>query len=159
MDVEPREISQEEYNDRVSDWGSQLGVKLRSSIRMLAMDGKGDLVKSLRMKTAKWFGEIDKLAYHFDRHGVFMHKGVGRGYMMMAGNVVHVKGYQSKASIMKMFSEERRKKGVTKKDNTLKRQPEEWFNPIVQQNIDKLADLVAEVNADRVVNATKMLIK
>ncbi len=159
MAVDPKDISQDEYNKRVTEWGSNVGVKLRASIRMLMNDGKGKLVKSLRLKTAKWYGEVDKLSYHFERHGVFAHKGVGRGYIMVGGNIVHVKGFQTKASIMKMFSAARKSKWITNKDTGLKRQADEWFNPVVQDNIKDLADLVAELNADRAVNATKMMIR
>lgn len=156
MAVEPQEISQEEYNKRVTEWGSTVGVKLRASIRMLMSDGKGKLLKSLRLKTAKWYGEVDKLAYHFERHGVFAHKGVGRGYHMEGSRVVRGRG---KLLNDKKADVNQRLKQFVLRSADVKRHADEWFNPIVQQNIDKLADMVAEMNADRVVNATKILIK
>lgn len=161
MAVDPKDISQEEYNERVSEWGTRLGVKIRASIQMLTSKGKKDLLKSLRLKTAKWFGEVDKLSYHFDRHGVFVHKGVGRGYVMIGGNVHKVKGYQTKASILRMGKRLGRSwvNESPKSGAELLRNPKPWFNPVVEQNINGLADLVAEMNADKVVNATKILIR
>jgi hypothetical protein len=41
---------------------------------------------------------------------------------------------------------------------TMERRPVEWFNPVVQDNIEQLADMVTEMNADKAVNATKILI-
>jgi hypothetical protein len=158
MAIEPQEISQEEYNKRVTAWGSALGNKIRTSIRSLTSKGKGDLLKSLRLKTAKWYGEVDLLSYHFVRHGVFVHKGVGRGYVMIGGNVVHVKGYISKKSIMD-YAKRRGRTYATPFDASLKRKPDEWFNPVVKDNIEDLADLIAEMDADRAVNTTEILIK
>lgn len=159
MAVDPRDITQEEYNDRVTDWGSQTAVKLRNSIRALLHKGKKDLLKSLRLKTAQWYGEVDKLSYHFNRHGVFVHKGVGRGYAMVGGKVIRVSGSASDAfwkEYAKLKNREFKPK-VVKGD--IKRDPKEWFNPVIEKNIDKLADMVAEMNADRAVNATKILIR
>lgn len=45
----------------------------------------GDSIKSV---TKKSYGVIDRVTYTFERHGVFVHKGVGRGYEMQGGMVV-----------------------------------------------------------------------
>jgi hypothetical protein len=34
----------------------------------------------------------------------------------------------------------------------------EWFNPVIDRNAPELADRIAEVNADAVLNATKLKI-
>jgi hypothetical protein len=39
------------------------------------------------------------------------------------------------------------------------RQPAEWFNPVLEQALPELADKLAEINADAVINATRMMIK
>jgi hypothetical protein len=157
MAIEPEEISQEEYNRRVTAWGSALGNKIRASIRALTTKGKGDLVKSLRLKATKWYGEVDLLSYHFVRHGVFVHKGVGRGYMMRGGSVV--RGYKPGRDLKIFKNKNAFPRSKILKSNTFNRQPLEWFNPVVQENIEGLADLIAELDADKVVNATKILIK
>ena len=159
MAVEPKDISIDDYNKRVTEWGSETGVKIRSAIRTMATKGKEDLVKSLRLKTAKWYGEVDKLSYHFERHGVFVHKGVGRGYAMIGGKVMRVNGSpdtQFWKEYAKLKNREYKPKVLTAGIN---RKAVEWFNPVVKDNIEKLADLVAEMNTDRVVNVTKILIR
>jgi hypothetical protein len=158
MALEPQEIGIEEYNERIAGWGSELESRIRLAIRLLMSEAKGDLLKSLKFKSAKWNGEIDKLSYHFERHGIFVHKGVGRGYILIGGNVVHIKGYMTKKSIVD-FAKQRGKTYTTAFDPNLKRKPKEWLNPVVAQNIEKLADLIAEMDADRIVNATNILIK
>ena len=159
MAIEAQDIDMEEYNRRVARWGSELAGKIRSSIRMLTSKGKGDLVKSLRLKTGKWFGEIDKLSYHFERHGVFLHKGVGRGYQMSGGKVIRVSGSKDIAHWKKYaLSKNREMKPKVLRGYMMERRPVEWFNPVVQDNIEQLADMVTEMNADKAVNATKILI-
>lgn len=159
MAVEPEDIDLEGYNRRIAKWGTELGGKIRASIRMLTSKGKGDLVQSLRMKTGKWYGEIDRLAYHFLRHGVFLHKGVGRGYEMVGGKVVRVSGSKNIQS-WKQYAMNKNREMQPKvlRGYTMERKPAEWFNPVVQENIEQLADLVTEMNADKAVNATKILI-
>lgn len=158
MALEPQEIGIDEYNKRVSAWGSALAGKIRSSIRSLASKGKGDLVKSLRLKTKKWYGEVDLLAYHFVRHGVFAQKGVGRGYYM-AGGVVIRGDKPGKVLNARTLDVNNRLRQVVLRSAKVNRKPTEWFNPVVAENIEGLADLIAEMNSDRMVNATKMMIK
>jgi hypothetical protein len=162
MAVDPEDIGLEDYNKKVTDWGSKVAVKLRTSIRTLTRNGKGELLKSLRLKTAKWFGEVDKLSYHFKRHGVFVHKGVGRGYTMWNGSVMKHSGtLAASAAARGMKTDPRFKDRIYKPmdPGRLNRVSKEWFNPIVKSDIDKLADLVAEIQADRTVSATKILIR
>jgi hypothetical protein len=158
MAVEPEEIGLEEYNQRLRTWNSAVGKKIRSAIQMLTSKGKGDLLKSFKDYVYERDGEVDKLTYKFTRHGIFAHKGVGRGYVMIGGTVVHVPGYVSKKSIMDYA----KRKGRTYSPPAsagLKRKAILWFNPIVQGEMDSLANMVAEMNANRAVNATRLLIK
>jgi hypothetical protein len=39
------------------------------------------------------------------------------------------------------------------------RQPHDWFNSEIEQNLPELADKLAEINADLVLDSTKMMIK
>src|SRR4030042_1523926 len=160
MALEPQEIGIEEYNRRITAWGSGLGLAIMSRFRMLTNKGKGDLLKSLRLKIGEWFGEVDLLTYRFARHGVFIHKGVGRGHGLWDGKVMHYRGDLSIQSMKKnpKFKNKKYESNVPA-GFVLKRMPIEWFNPVVNDNIKGLADLIAEMDADRLVNATKMLIK
>ena len=39
------------------------------------------------------------------------------------------------------------------------RHPAPWFNPVLDETVPELADKIAEINADAVVNATRRMIK
>lgn len=145
-------VSTEQFNQNVSGWTSKVRNKVKYRIRRLSKKGKGDLVRSLRSKQRKDYGEIDRISFQFDRHGVFLHKGVGNGYVMKGGRVV--RGYKPKVL--------RRRKNnelpPVETSGPLRRQPKEWFNPTLDKNIPELADMIADMRADQAVNATSMKI-
>ena len=81
-------------------------------------------------------GTTDLISFHFERHGVFVHKGVGRGWEMSGGFVVRTaKGPMSAV-----------------------RTPFEWFNPTLDRFVPLLADMLARVNANAALNTAKLRI-
>lgn len=98
---------------------------------------EGKLVNSIKPSTRQSYGEIDTISFSFERHGIFLHKGVGRGWEM-TGKVVR-----------------RTAKGKMENGG---RNAVEWFNPVIDKNVPDLADQIATVNADAVVNAAKLKI-
>lgn len=76
----------------------------------------------LKAITAYRLGMPSKISFKFPRHMVFVHKGVGKGVPAgIAGT------------------------------SATKRQPKEWFNPVIEARIDKLATIAAENVADYIV--------
>jgi len=79
-------------NDAVSKWASLVQRKLRDRTFWFDHGKQGtsnrpgriekNLGDSIKSVTKKQYGVIDRLTYSFERHGVFGHKGVGRGYEM-----------------------------------------------------------------------------
>jgi hypothetical protein len=136
-----------EQNQVVQKWASMVQRYLRSTASGFvhgkesskSRPGRTErkLANSIRASTRKSYGVIDRATFSFERHGVFVHKGVGRGYEMQGGMV------------------QRTAKSVSTKE----RKPNEWFNPILEQTLPELANKLAEINADAVLNATKMMIK
>jgi len=100
--------------------------------------GEKKLAQSIGSYTKKEFGEINTIAFTMERHGVFVHKGVGRGYNARGNGFVT-----------------RTAKGPM----TRQRVAVEWFNPILDKQVPELADAIAKVNANAAVNATKMKIQ
>jgi hypothetical protein len=98
---------------------------------------EGKLVNSIKPSTKQSYGEIDTISFHFERHGIFVHKGVGRGWEMNGKLVT------------------RTAKGKMKNGG---RNVVEWFNPVIEKKAPLLADQIAVVNADAVLNATKLMI-
>ena len=82
-------------------------------------------------------GVSELVSFSFERHGVFVHKGVGRGYNMTGGAVIR----------------------TTKAAMSAPRNPVPWFNAVLDTQIPILADSIAVVNANAALNAAKLHIK
>lgn len=138
-------INIEKYNKSVARTGFKIRINLNRAIASLSMKGKKNLMRSLRLRMPKEFGEIINLKYEFSRHGVFFHKGVGRGYVMQGGRVIRG---TKKGGIFKALP------GMH--SNTIKRMPKEWFNPTLDREMPRLADQIAKLKGD---SAGKQLTK
>ncbi len=125
-----QEIS--EYNADVSQLAYRIRAKLKSNLSR-AVKGEGTLVKNLRTRLHKDYGEIDLISYHFPRHGVFYQKGVGRGNVMKNGRVV--RGVKEGKTIRLL-------------PGNVTRTPHDWFDSTLKNETPKLADIVADHKAD-----------
>jgi hypothetical protein len=146
-------------NEIVTQWASMVQRKLRDST-MIFHKGKAGTISrpgrserklsdSIKSTTKKHYSTIDKVTYSFERHGVFIHKGVGRGYEMSGGMVVRTAKSPDPLTREPKWWE----------DDPQPRRPYEWFNPVLEANLPELADKIAEINADAVLNATRIMIK
>ena len=147
-------ISNEQYNQRINQWVSLTRGKLKQSIATLSMKGKGQLVLSLQGTTKKDFGQIESIVFNFNRYGVFFHKGVGRGYVMSGGKVI--RGYSLDSKVIRKG---RGNKNVMSVSGEVKREPKEWFNPTLDREVPRLADMVTEMRADMALDAAIIKIR
>lgn len=141
------------FNQDVAGWNKRFSNHLRARIRSLSQKGKGDLLRSLYSQTYRRDGEIDRIGYAFDRHGVFWQKGVGRGYVMQGGRI----RWGIKARIGRNLHDKRTDFRAV--SGEIGRKPVDWFNQPLEKHIEELADIVANHYADRIVNATSMRIR
>jgi hypothetical protein len=138
-------------NALVLKWAPMVCSSLRGSARWFT-DGKTEsfvlrdggkqsekkLAASIMSKVGKEYGLANYVVFSFERHGVFVHKGVGRGYQSNGkGFVVRTAKYPARIR---------------------ERVAVEWFNPVMDRNIPILANELANINADATVNATRMKI-
>ncbi len=141
-----------QQNELILRWTSKVRSALRGSARWFS-DGKFEssvirnggkqvekkLAASISSKVGKDFGLANYIGFSFEPQGVFVHKGVGRGYQSNGNGFV-----------------------IRTANNPPKHQERiavEWFNPVLDKYLPELADRVAEFNADAAVNATSMKIK
>lgn len=143
----------QEYNKDVGGWSKRFENELKSRIRSLNQKGKGDLLRSLRGNTYRRDGEIDRIGYGFERHGVFWQKGVGRGHVMQNGFVQRGQKVRIGRNIHDKRTDFRAVSGQ------INREPKDWFNGPLGKGVEELADIVVNHYADRVLNATRMSIQ
>jgi len=106
------------------------------------------LKSAVTQRVREHHGMADEIGFGIQRHGVFAEKGVGRGYQMRNGMVVRVdaKGVG------------RKKLDRAPSNKPFNRSPSVWFNSIIDRNTDVLADDLAKINEDVVVNALRFRI-
>jgi hypothetical protein len=147
----------EKQNNAVLGWIPRVNRQLRASASWFAfgktepfiirgtgakLRKEGKLVNSIKPSTKQTLGEIDTISFSFERHGIFVHKGVGRGYKMNKGTGLVIR------------TAKKREPNARVKD----RIAVEWFNPVIDLNAPRLADQIAEINANAVLNASKLRI-
>ena len=137
-----------EQNALIKRWSPKVKRALKNSARVF-QNGKqtslvmrkgrmeGKLADSISARLGKKMGVIELVSFSFERHGVFVHKGVGQGYQMQGGTVV-------RTAIGSMSA---------------LRNPVPWFNAVLNLHIPQLADGIAVINANAALNATKLRIK
>ena len=137
-----------EQNALIKRWSPKVKRALKNSARVF-QNGKqtsfvvrngrmeGKLADSIKSRLGKQMGVIELVSFSFERHGVFVHKGVGRGYGLQGSAVVR----------------------TAKNPMVAYRNPVAWFNPILEKHIPELANRIAEINTNAAVNATKLNIK
>ena len=139
-------------NDLIRQWGTMVQTKIQANARGMA-DGKrsgfvtrnirengkitgtrreGKLANSIKTKFREENGIITNLSFSFEKHGIYVQKGVGRGYPISGGFVLK---------------------------STNPRHPNDWFNKEIEESLPELADKLAEINADVALNATRILIR
>lgn len=129
------------FNAKVRAWGAMVDAALDSSIsRWITVDKK--LSKSLK-QNYRHYGkpltegdEVTSIGFSFKEEGVFVHLGVGKGYNMEGGTRVLTKTTDSKWN----------------------RNPKPWFNPVIEQYIPALVEIVKEYCGTLLVNTTRIYI-
>lgn len=71
----------ENFNAGIKEWNrkSYQGIRDRYMSLINSPERSGDGFDSLRYRLGYNYGEIDRIAYKFNRYLVFVHKGVGKG--------------------------------------------------------------------------------
>jgi hypothetical protein len=136
-----------EQNQLFYRWSSMVARNIRSSAGRFTKGKDSSVSKhgrteykvkdSIKSKTKMDYGIIDRVTISFERHAVFLHKGVGRGYKMVGGMVVRTATSHS----------------------LVHRHPSDWFNPVIAQSLPELANKIAALNADAVLNTTRIMLQ
>lgn len=129
------------FNKKIRAWGTMVNDGLIYSVARWINDDE-KLSDSIKQNYKHWGKtpakgeEITSVGFSFEEEGVFVHLGVGRGYNMEGGTRV-----------------------VTKKSNKdWNRKPKPWFNPVIEQHIPKLVEIVQEYCGKLFINTTRIYI-
>ncbi len=160
-----------EYNTMIRKWSAMVRRKILGNTLKLRKGKSGTITRgsltgkphleyklkdNLLYNPRYFYGQIDSVSYSFERHGVFVHKGVGRGYIVV-GNTV-VRGRRPGNALKKLAKANGREAQSVILSGPVRRQPVDWFNIIIDKNVPELADKIAELNANAAVNAIHLRI-
>lgn len=130
-----------DFNADVKAWGKKVDSALRLSISDW-IDTDKRLTRSLK-QNYRHYGqpsmegqEITSIGFSFKAEGVYVHLGVGKGYNMENGTRILTKTTNDKWN----------------------RQPKPWFNPIIEQHIPELVEIVKKYCGTLLVNTTRIYI-
>ncbi len=139
-----------QFNRDVEKWKEETVVSLRSSIRSMVRRNVylSDSLKGRLFYDTKYGKEINKIGFSFAREGIYIHKGAGKG---QGG---HIGGrWIDKYGTRKFRDEESAGKMATGR-----RKPKRWFNPVLDNKVPQLADLIADYSASLQIDATRLYI-
>jgi hypothetical protein len=125
----------EEYNAQLKAFWFKVAGELRSSVDMVIRKNRF-LKQSVKPNIYYELGEAYKLGFSFRAEGVYVHKGVGRGYVASGGGVVK-----------------------TARSAGFNRRPKLWFNPVIERNMPELQRIVMEYNKGLIINTTRIFIQ
>lgn len=129
----PQLITAQEFNKKVRGW--TISVRQRMAANAPKSTGTDSefrkepkLASSLSYRIRKDNEDISsRIKYQFPRHGVFVHYGVGRGYVRESGTVTR--------------SSRSRSIGINRRAN-------DWFDVEIRDNMEELAVIAQEFYGD-----------
>jgi hypothetical protein len=118
-----------DFNQKVKDWTFHIRRKALRRLRD-ATSGKssGNGARSLKSSFKYDYGEVYSTGFKFEYYLVFLHYGVGKGYMRQNGTVV------------------RKRMNDTR---PIARRAADWIDVEIRQGIDRLADIAQEYHGDK----------
>jgi hypothetical protein len=129
--MEAGNTSFDKLNADAKNWARETQKALKAKLRSLDVKGTGRLIKSINYSVGKSFGVANKISYRFPKHGVFVEKGVGRGWPITRVS-------SSSAAI---------KTG---------RRAKPWFNPIMESEIPVLAERLKILVSEKAMSSIKI---
>lgn len=125
------------FNGQVLAWGKLVQGELKRSVKAGVKKDK-DLSASIRVSYQLKRGELSAIGFSFLREGAYIYHGAGRGY---GGDGSRTQWYDKYGRMRKADADSLYKAG------TGNRKQINWFNPVIDANIEELADIVADYSS------------
>lgn len=144
-----------EFNKAVETWQDNVTAQLKAYVSVRSTRIAQELKPTAY--TDK-YGIINRIGYAFPRHGIYLHKGAGRGYGGFYGSKWHylktVNGVQINTGILRHTNPQ----SLGQQDSG-GRDAYKWFDPIVRNKLPELADIVMKYFDNMIIDATRIFIE
>lgn len=143
------------FNKEVERWQDSVSKQLKASIASRSLQ----IARELQPKAyTDKYGLINRLGFSFPRHGIYIHKGAGRGQGGFIGSkwslIKRVNGIEINTSIMRHTNP-----ASLGKQNGGKRNAYHWFDPVIKNRLPELADICTRYFDTMLIDATKIYIE
>lgn len=142
------------FNKAVQKWMNSVAAQLRAGIASRSMRIARELQP--RAYTDK-YGLINRVGFSFPRHGIYIHKGAGRGQGGAIGSswtkLKRINGVEISTGIVRHTDP-----ASLNKQNDGSRQAYEWFDPVIRNRISELDEIVSNYFDTMIIDATRIYI-
>ncbi len=167
QDYTPPLMTEQEFNAKVAEWTT--GIRMRAANNLSALpkgggkDWKGrtlpKLKRSLKQRFKEDAGIVNRISFLFSKQGIYLHYGVGRGYIRSGNSVVRGRRHTE------LEIGELRKRGYSNKDlknkkvvykdatGNVMRKPLDWIDVEIKVGIKILANIAQEFYGDKAMKA------
>lgn len=159
MQTNPNQITQpfitvEDYNKQIKDWTFQVRGRAKSRLRQATTgESSGKGLRTISPSFKSQDGEIYSTGFKFSFYLVFIHYGVGRGYIRKSGNVIHGRRTDNDKYRMYRGRPAKKWKEYTGDHRPVARHGFDWLDVEVRENIEQLADIAAAYHGDKAAKA------
>lgn len=143
------------FNKEVEQWQDAVSKQLKATISSRSLR----IARELQPKAyTDKYGLINRLGFSFPRHGVYIHKGAGRGQGGLIGSkwsyLKRINGMEINTSIIRHTNP-----ASLGKQNEGIRQAYHWFDPVIKNRLPELADICMRYFDTMLIDATKIYIE
>lgn len=143
------------FNKEVERWQDSVTTQLKAAIGSRSLR----IARELEPKAyTDNYGLINRLGFSFPRHGVYIHKGAGRGQGGFIGSkwsyLKRVNGIEINTSIIRHTNPA----SLGKQDEG-NRRAYRWFDPVIKNRLPELADICIRYFDTMLIDATKIYIE
>lgn len=143
------------FNKEVERWQDSVTIQLKAAIGSRSLR----IARELEPKAyTDNYGLINRLGFSFPRHGVYIHKGAGRGQGGFTGSkwsyLKRINGVEINTSIIRHTNPA----SLGKQDEG-NRRAYRWFDPVIKNRLPELADICMRYFDTMLIDATKIYIE
>ncbi|WP_456088779.1 hypothetical protein [Parabacteroides sp.] len=143
-------ITVEQFNKQVKDWTFQVRGRAKGRLRQATTgESSGKGLRTISPSFKSQYGEIYSTGFKFSFYLVFIHYGVGRGYIRKGGSVI--RGHRGDNDKFRMYRGRPAKtwKEYAGDHRPVARHGFDWLDIEIRGNIERLADVAAAYHGDK----------
>lgn len=144
--MESRLVNTEEFNRNIENWSvsTRNAMIRRAPIGWRSARDEDKLIGTQSFVNMNREGEASNVKFLIPRHGVFVHYGVGRGWIRQGSSII-----RGSLTASARRSKQRNRRVILLPGGGQGRRPIDWFDIEIKRGIRQLADYAQEYYGDK----------